>query len=241
MESSRRARAWRDTAKRTDKVRRLRRALLVWGASDGRRFFWRKPGISPFAVLVVEILLAKTRAEVVAPVAAELLTRYSGPSALAAADRRALKRLLFPLGLHRKRAGQLIACAEIIVERHRGEVPTDVDQLMSLPSIGRYAANAIAVVAFGQRRSVVDANMARIYGRVFSLPPAPPRLSAADELWDFATDVLPATRSKEFTWAALDLGGTVCTARNPNCDRCPLARLCDYAAIHGRLRRPGNT
>lgn len=216
------------------RIARLRRALLRWGELAGRAFFWREPNVSPFAVLVAEILLAKTRAEVVAPVAAELLMRFPAPSALAQADMRELRRLLRPLGLHRKRARQLIDCATRIVADHGGTVPNDVDSLMELPSVGRYAANAIACVAFDQRRSVIDANVSRIYGRVFSLPPPPARLSAAEDLWDLATRLLPRQRSKEFNWAILDLGASVCTAKNPRCDSCPIAELCSTGMPTGR-------
>ncbi|MBZ0236371.1 MAG: A/G-specific adenine glycosylase [Deltaproteobacteria bacterium] len=193
--------------------------------------------MSPFAILVVEILLTKTRAEIVAPIAPLLLARYPTPSALARANPRTLERILYPLGLHRKRARQLIACAAALAHEHGGEVPTSVEALLKLPAVGRYAANAVASVAFGQRRSVIDANIARIYGRVFSLAPPPPRLSSAHDLWVLATRLLPRKRSKEFTWAVLDLGGTVCAARNPACPSCPLSRLCDYGATRAEIAR----
>ena len=107
-----------------NRVRALRRALLRWGETRGRRFFWRNEGMSPFAILVVEILLTKTRAEIVAPVAPLLLSRFPTPSALAGAKRQSLERILYPLDLHRKRARQLIACADALVREHAGEVPT---------------------------------------------------------------------------------------------------------------------
>lgn len=215
-----------------DRAPAIRRALLRWGEVRGRHFFWRDPGLSPFSLLVVEILLTKTRAQVVEPVALRLLERFPDPGALARANRRTLERLLNPLGLHRKRARQLIACARVLGEEHGNEVPATVEGLLELPSVGRYAANAVAVVAFGQRRPVIDANLARIYGRVFSLAPPPPRLSNAHDLWSLATRLLPRKRAKEFTWAALDLGGTVCAARNPDCAHCPLSRICDFATKH---------
>lgn len=211
-------------------LRNLRRAVLRWGRAEGRYFFWRDPGSTPFGVLVVEILLSKTRAEVVAPVATALLERYPTPLALRTADRRRLEKLLFPLGLHRKRARQLIACANMLVEQHDGEVPASIDALMELPAVGRYAAHAVASVAFQQRRAIVDANVARIYGRVFSLPPPPPRLSAATELWTLAERILPSKNAKQFNWWLLDLGGTICTAKRPACERCPLIRQCAQAA-----------
>lgn len=226
-------RTW-GTARERKRIRAVRRALLRWGESDGRRFFWRDPTVPAFAVLVVEILLSKTRAEVVAPVAAALLDSYPDARALASADRRTLERLIFGLGLHRKRARQLLECAAMLVEKYDGQVPASVDALLELPAVGRYAANAIASVAFHQRRAIIDANVARIYGRVFSLPQPPPRLSAADNLWSLAQRILPKKQAKNFNWWLLDLGGTVCTAKTPACDRCPLADHCDLAT---RLKR----
>lgn len=214
-----------------DRAPSIRRALLRWGKLHGRHFFWRGPGLSPFSILVVEILLTKTRAEVVEPVALRILNRFPDAGTLARANPRTLERLLYPLGLHRKRARQMIACARILGEQHGSEVPTTVEDLLKLPSVGRYAANAIALVAFGQRRPVLDANLARIYGRVFSLAP-PPRINSAHELWNLARRLLPRKRAKEFCWAALDLGGTICVARNPDCAQCPLSTICNFATKH---------
>ena len=98
---------------------------------------------------------------------------------------------------------------------------------MSLPYVGRYAANAIACVAFGQHLPVIDANVSRIYQRMFSLPDPPDRLASAHDLWNLAARIVPHGRAKEFNWAILDLGGLVCTAKAPTCDTCPLKHQCD--------------
>jgi A/G-specific adenine glycosylase len=163
-------------------------------------------------------------------VAARLLKRYRDVATLAKARVRDLEQLLYPLGLHRKRARNLKACANVIIRRHDATIPRSIQDLMNLPFVGRYAANAIASVAFDEPVAVVDANVVRVYRRVFSLPEPPKRLSTAHELWDFASAVLPTTQSKQFNWALLDLGGTVCVARNPTCSECPLRTVCDHAA-----------
>jgi len=211
----------------TLRVRRLRATLLNWASSEGRQFFWRESNVTPYQILVTEILLTKTKAHLVEAVAATLLARFGDPMALAAARPSDLELLLYPLGLHRKRARHLKACARILVERYGGEVPTSVTDLMQLPFVGRYAANAIACVAFAQSVPVLDANVSRIYQRVFSLPAPPKRLASAHDLWYLAAQVLPKSRAKEFNWAILDLGGTICVARKPACERCPIALLCD--------------
>ncbi len=209
----------------------VRERLLRWASSEGRTFAWRDPAIPPFSVLVCEILLAKTRAEVAAPVAAKLLARYPTAQVLARARARDLETLLFPLGLHRKRARHLRACAKDLVARFDGNVPASIPELLSLPYVGRYAANAIACVAFNSAVPVVDANVARVYGRLFSLPPPPPRLASADELWNLAARVLPKDRAKDFNWALLDLGSLICTPKSPACAQCPLARQCDQYRV----------
>jgi A/G-specific adenine glycosylase len=221
------------------RVRAIRDRLVTWETTSGRSFMWRSPAITPFSVLVCEILLAKTRAEVAAPVAATLLIRYTSAEELARARVRDLERLLYPLGLHKKRARHLRACARALVERFDGQVPTSIVDLMSLPYVGRYAANAIACVAFGAAVPVIDANVARIYGRVFTLPPPPARLANAHELWRLAAVLLPRRRAKVFNWALLDLGSGVCTPRSPACDRCPIASCCDWA--HDKLRTIGGS
>lgn len=196
-----------------DRAPAIRRALLRWGEVRGRHFFWREPGLSPFSILVVEILLTKTRAEVVEPVALRLLERFPDPGALARANRRTLEKLLYPLGLHRKRARQLIACAKVLGEQHGNDVPATVDGLLELPSVGRYAANAVAVVAFGQRRPVIDANLARIYGRVFSLAPPPHR---SDRGLDFDRISSSAADSASTSFAAT----RACRVRSCGTPRC---------------------
>ena len=212
------------------RARAIRERLINWEAASGRSFMWRSPTITSFEVLVCEILLAKTRAEVAAPVAATLLARYANAEELAKARVRDLERLLYPLGLHKKRARHLRACARDLVARFGGQVPASISELMSLPYIGRYAANAIACVAFDAAVPVIDANVARIYGRVFSLPPPPPRLANAHDLWALADQLLPRRQAKVFNWALLDLGSIICTSRSPACDRCPIAACCDQAA-----------
>jgi A/G-specific adenine glycosylase len=218
------------------RIRRLRSALLGWAAIEGRHFFWRG-AITPFEVLVTEILLAKTRAELVSPIARTLLDRYGSPAKLERAPQEDLEALLYPLGLHKKRAKHLVACATVLVRDFDGVVPGTVAELMRLPFVGRYAANAIACVAFGHAVPVIDANVSRIYQRMFSLPDPPDRLASAHDLWALADRVLPKKQAKAFNWAILDLGGTVCTAKAPRCDECPLMSICDLRSGGAPVRR----
>lgn len=211
-------------------IQRVRRALLSWQRDNLRTFFWRKSELPPFQLLIIEMLLSRTRAAAVEPIAINLLSRFPGPEDLAIAQPKQIAEILYPLGLHRKRALQLISCAREIVNRFAGIVPPHAEMLMTLPYVGRYAANAVLCFCFHRKQAVIDANVARVWQRVFSLPQPPRRLSSAHHLWEFAQHVLPRRDCRQFNWAILDVGGTVCVPRHPKCDLCPLVGLCDAHA-----------
>jgi len=221
----------------------LATSLLEWAKSQKRSFFWRERRQTPFRILVIEVLLARTRAEAVEPVAARLIRRYPTVQQLAAASVRELEEIVRPLGLFRKRARLLKACAQRILTEHRGRVPRDVDALLSLPSVGRYAATALLCFGFDIPQGVVDANVARVYGRLFSLEKPPARLANAHGLWELANSLVPAMSARRFNWALLDLGASVCLPRSPKCGECPLASRCDFArsSLVDRVRRVEQT
>lgn len=208
------------------RVRGLRRSLLRWFAKARRNFYWREAQVSPFAVLLSEILLARTRAEAVEPVVRQLVGRFPEPADIAQAGISDIETILHPLGLHRTRARLIVKCAAHLVEHHRGEVPTDIESLMSLPYVGRYAASSVACVAFDKRVAVLDANVARVYQRLFALPALRVRITDAKHLWVLAERMISPNSARDFNWAILDLGGLVCKARNPTCEICPLRRQC---------------
>jgi A/G-specific adenine glycosylase len=211
------------------RLRSVRRAVLRWARATGRRFFLRGHDVSPFALLLTEMLLSRTRAQAVEPVAIRLLARFPRPCDLSHADVKEVETFLYSLGLHRKRAKRLVACARDLMDRFDGKVPSRTDDLMTLPYVGRYSATAVQCFAFGERKAVFDVNVSRVYQRVFSLPHPPARLSSANQYWEFAQHLLPRAGrlAKEFNWAVLDLGGTVCTSKKPLCTICPLASVCD--------------
>jgi A/G-specific adenine glycosylase len=128
-----------------------------------------------------------------------------------------------------RRALRLHACAVAIADRFDGVVPSEVDALESLPGIGSYTARAVAVFAYGQRHAVVDTNVRRVVARAVAGqgepgPPATARdLAAVQQL-------LPDERAAaaQASIAFMELGALVCTARNPQCARCPLAEMCAW-------------
>lgn len=182
--------------------------------------------MEPYESLVVEVLLARTRAESVEPVARDFLDRYPSPAALQDAKTEAVEDLLRPLGLFRKRAGALLDCAERLVTDLGGEVPEDVEDLQELSYVGRYAANAILCFGFGRVRPVVDSNVARVFRRYFDLREPKSKLGNDELYWKVAAQLIPKENTRHYNWSLLDLGAAICTPQNPACERCPMAEGC---------------
>jgi A/G-specific adenine glycosylase len=201
---------------------------MEWGRNHSRSFFWRERELDPYESLVVEVLLARTRAESVEPVAREFLDRYPTPGALRQAVPESVEDLLRPLGLFRKRASALLDCAERLVVEHGGEVPEDVGELQELPYVGRYAANAILCFSFGRSQPVVDSNVARVFERYFDLREPESKLGNDKLYWAVAGRLVPKEKTRLYNWALLDLGSAICMPRSPNCEKCPVSVRCAF-------------
>ena len=214
-------------------------ALIDWFGSNGRDLPWRRPGFTPWGTLVSEFMLQQTPVARVIPRLDEWLTRWPTPADLAAVPAgeavRAWDRLGYP-----RRALNLHACAVAIVDRHGGEVPSGVDELLTLPGVGPYTARAVAAFAFGRRHPVVDTNVRRVIARAVggqgeAGPPSTARDLAAMEA------ILPQREpdARLMNAATMELGAIVCRARAPRCTDCPIAGECawraaGYPAFEGR-------
>jgi A/G-specific adenine glycosylase len=209
---------------------RIRRRLLRWHRTHARAFFWREEAdsLAPFQVLLVEFLLWKTSSRAASTIE-RIVRRYPGPQDVLKRSRAQLEKELRPLGLHRRRAACMLAFSEQIVERHGGLVPPDVATLGELTGIGQYAARATACVLSGSRLMPVDANTARIFGRVHGEEGPGPRQPG--RAWDARFDaVVPRREPRRFFWAVMDLAASTCTPRDPGCPTCPLRADCRSAA-----------
>jgi A/G-specific adenine glycosylase len=205
-------------------VRWFRRRLLAWGREHRRSFPWRETD-DPWRVLVAEVLLQRSRGKTVAKVYEELFRRWPDAPSMSRAREGSIAAVIRPLGLVR-RAGALRAMAKEVARL--GGVPSDPDALVTLPGVGRYAANATLVVAFGKRAPVVDGVSARVYRRYLGLPSDLPATSDPS-LWVEVARTTPPNASREWNWAVLDLAAEVCLPANPRCGACPLVTRCLFA------------
>ncbi len=174
-------------------------------------------------------MLQQTPVNRVIPHLEAWLDRWPTPTAMAGATPAQVVQQWANLGYPR-RALWLHRAAVEIAERHGGTVPREVDALLALSGIGDYTARAVAVFAYGDRHPVVDTNTRRVLARAVQGQAQPGSPSRRDlQLMD---SLLPAddAASAVFNAAAMELGATVCTARAPHCERCPLVDTCAWVA-----------
>lgn len=202
--------------------------LVEWYRANARDLPWRRPGTTAWGVLLSEVMSQQTPVARVAPIWEEWVRRWPDPTSFAAAGADEVLRAWGALGYPR-RALRLLECARTIVAEHDGEVPADVDALLALPGIGDYTARAIACFHFGQNVPVVDTNVRRVHERLiegnFLQPPA-----AKAELKKVAALLPHDGTGPTVSVAVMELGATVCTARSPECEVCPVRAHCAWQA-----------
>ena len=203
--------------------------LLSWYRVNARDLPWRRPGTTPWAVLVSEIMLQQTPVSRVEPAWREWLARWPTPADLAAATPGDAVRAWGSLGYPR-RALRLHEAASALVRNHRGQVPAELDTLRRLPGVGGYTAAAVASFAFRQRHAVLDTNVRRVLGRVFSGVEYPPPGSPSAAERRLAEALLPAGGNDAARWAvaSMEFGALICTARSPRCTECPIIAACAW-------------
>ena len=200
-------------------------ALLTWFDLNERPLPWRNKTTSAWGILISEVMSQQTPVARVAPQWQEWIERWPTPADFAKASKAEVLRAWGKLGYPR-RALRLHECAQAIVKRHDGAVPSDVDELLALPGIGAYTARAVACFHFQQNVPVVDTNVRRVYGRAVTgqfLQPQP----SAKELGQVAE----VTTGPRCSAAFMELGALVCTAKSPKCDICPIRRTCQWQKL----------
>lgn len=203
--------------------------LLAWFERHGRHDLpWQHPA-TPYRVWVSEVMLQQTQVSVVVPYFERFVARFPDVRTLAAAPLDEVLRLWAGLGYY-ARARNLRRAAQIVVERHGGEIPQQLDAVMALPGIGRSTAGAVLSLGAGQRHPILDGNCKRVLARVHAVPGWPGQAAFEQALWRLAERHTPNERCRDFNQAMMDLGATLCTRSKPQCLLCPLALVCKARA-----------
>jgi A/G-specific adenine glycosylase len=202
--------------------------LLQWFEANSRNFPWRIE-TDPYKILVSEMMLQKTRAENVIPVYNKFIKKYPNIKSLHMASFEDLKEEIKLLGLSTQRAKKFKLLGVVLVDKYNEKIPCNKGDLLELPGVGLYIANAVACFAFGADVPLLDTNIGRIIERVFSI-----KVSGEErkkiKVWNTIADFIPANKAREFNYSLIDFGAIVCTSRSPKHNLCPLIKICDYAS-----------
>ncbi len=195
---------------------------------------WKAPVVTlvaqhtndPFKVLVCALLSTRTRDETTAKVCRRLFERVRDAHGLADIDIRELERLIYPVGFYRNKAKQLKKLGEILVGKFNGKVPDRLEDLLSLPGVGRKVANLVLADGFGIPAICVDTHVHRITNRWCLVKTRNPKETEFELM-----EKLP----KEF-WISINrllvaFGQRICTPQKPRCGECPIENFCGKCGV----------
>ncbi|MBW2145913.1 MAG: endonuclease III [Deltaproteobacteria bacterium] len=178
---------------------------------------------TPFELLVASILSAQCTDERVNQVTPDLFRRYPDAHALAGAGQPEIEEAVRPTGFFRQKARTLHACCREIVKQFAGEVPPTLEELITLPGVGRKTANLVLGEAFSVPGIVVDTHVRRVAARIgFTNSKDPDRIEQDLMI------IIPKDRWTRFSHQLIRHGRTICAARKPRCEMCLILPDCDY-------------
>jgi len=199
--------------------------LITWHLRHGRHDLpWQRER-TPYRVWISEIMLQQTQVATVIGYYGRFMQRFPDVPTLAAAPIDEVLHLWSGLGYY-SRARNLYAAAQRIIQDHDGQFPDRLEELMTLPGIGRSTAAAIMSLAFEKRATILDGNVKRVLARYFAIEGALTDRAVEQALWKHAEECTPHTDVGVYTQAIMDFGAMLCTRHEPFCMHCPLQMEC---------------
>ena len=202
----------------------MAQALVDWFTMHGRDYPWRRT-TDPWAILVSEIMLQQTTIPTVLGRYERWMEQFPTPAALAAATEEEALRSWEGLGYYR-RVRSLQAAASSIVKHHGGIFPATEAEIRALPGIGDYTVGAVLSFAYNHPAPLVDANVARVFARLFNDRTAIDSPAGRKKHWQLAAQMVHPTQARVYNSALMELGQTICTSGKPDCLLCPLQQWC---------------
>jgi endonuclease-3 len=180
----------------------------------------------PFRVLVSTVISARTKDEVTSAASERLFGRAATPAAIAALRIRTIEKLIFPAGFYRTKARAIRELSKRIANDFGGNVPETIDELLTLPGVGRKTANLVVTHGFGRPGICVDTHVHRIVNRIGAVRTGNPHAT------EFALRaVLPKQHWLEINELLVTYGKHVCAPVSPFCSRCAIEKHCDRIAV----------
>lgn len=199
-------------------------SLLNWFYENKRVLPFREDP-SPYHIWVSEIMLQQTRVSAALPYYERFIKELPTITSLASCEEEKLHKLWQGLGYY-SRVRNLQKAAKIVVQEYGGELPADYTLLKKLPGIGEYTAGAISSIAFKLPEVAVDGNVLRVFSRLLASEADIMLPQTKKELSTYVQEQQPSNAPGDYNEALMELGALICTPGTPNCEACPLAKLC---------------
>lgn len=200
--------------------------LLRWSDQHGRKTLPWQANTTAYRVWISEIMLQQTQVATAIPYYQRFMQSFPTLEALASATVDEVLAHWSGLGYY-ARGRNIHKAAQQIHNHHAGEFPSDIEQVIALPGIGRSTAGAILSISKHQRHPILDGNVKRVLTRHGAIE-GHPSIAAVDKLlWEQAELYTPSKRVADYTQAIMDLGATLCTRSKPKCGQCPLSLDCE--------------
>ncbi|MWN89635.1 A/G-specific adenine glycosylase [Gilliamella sp. Pra-s65] len=200
-------------------------SILNWYELCGRKSLPWQISKSSYHVWLSEVMLQQTQVVTVIPYFNRFIERFPKITDLAQASIDDVLHLWTGLGYY-ARARNLHKTAQIITEKFNGEFPTQFDNVIALPGIGRSTAGAILSLSQNQHYPILDGNVKRVLTRYFAVQGWPGIKTVENKLWNLSEQVTPKIDVAKFNQAMMDIGAMVCTRTKPKCSLCPLHSNC---------------
>lgn len=201
-------------------------ALLQWFQSEGKTYPWRKT-TDPWHILISEVMLQQTQVSTVLNknFFTKFTEKYPTPASIATAPEQEILSAWEGLGYYR-RVRNLQKAAVAICELHDGVFPRDYDEILALPGIGKYTAGAVSSFAYDLPQPIVDANVARVFSRLFDFQQRVDSSAGQKQLWQWAENLLSHNNPRIYNSALMELGQQTCTNKSPQCGVCIVSAFC---------------
>jgi len=210
-----------------NKICFFQKQLLHWFKKNGRVYPWREAKNS-YHKLIAEMMLQRTRVEQVLPVYLQFIKKFKNIESLSNAKITDVEKFVKQLGLF-WRSKMIVDMAKHIAVREKSRIPEERENLLQIPGVGDYIADAMIVFAFNGKRTVIDGNVIRLTTRFFDIENKPEirRNKNFVEFCQKLSEDLDLENVKDFNYALIDFAALICK-RVPLCNRCPVSTRCSY-------------
>jgi endonuclease-3 len=205
-------------------IPRLRAAMAEWQTPlvDAMA----ASGDDPFKILIATIISLRTKDEVTAVVAPRLFELAATPEEMLALTPEQIEEAIYPAGFYRNKARSILEVSRLLVEKYGGTVPDTIEELLTLPGVGRKTANLVVTAGYGKPGICVDTHVHRITNRWGYV-----RTKTPEETEMALREILPREYWLEINSLLVSLGQNICHPTSPKCSRCPVADFCERVGV----------